>query len=801
MVNALHPKLSERLAAVVVKLLFGWIYAIGLSQLVLRLNRLPADLPGQIPAILAVLVLLALLTWGRYQLLALSGIVTITGLLLWLTHEEWLPEGGLAVYFEPLGRRVSWSFNYLLGYSGGNEGELAWLAMVLCLLLALFSYVFLVRFNSPLTAGLVLVITIILARGLEKPFLYGWSLPAALVFIASLARRQRKTYYFRQKRKGILAARFMLQSLPVAAAVLALAMALYAFIPTSFFHSRQFEGLVDDLSGQISSMQWNQVDIPDFSIQQAGYYPLVDRLGGPAYLSDAPHLYVSGTDETFLLRGSVSQIYDGQRWMQDPDRSYYRFDSPLWQSEQEDIYDLNRPNLFAARLTAAQFNKTINLSWSPIGLPTRTLFTAGKPLRVSLAQPDPFLAYFRPSGQLFSKHWIQPGQWVVLTGRVLRTDQANFAEMVSKIQATLAPDDQEIPGPVRARYLQLPDLDEYQENGTLLQLTDLLTAGLDDPYEKVQALRYYLMTSATYNLIVAIPPADVDFVTWFLQTGEGYCVYFATALTMLSRLAGIPARYVEGYYVPPGSQGEIRVLTGRQAHAWTEVYLAGIGWITVDATPGNSNPQPEPTPGVTPGVSPGVTVTPPPTPEPTTDPDVTGKPDLSPGADDPDNPDERMSPALVLLWLLLLPLLLGFLLLMRIRRLKRYHDPAYVAKKLTDPRHRILFYWSEIKVLLHVLGQNRQTGQTPDQFLFAQTDSDGWLAGRTDLVKEAAQGLDQVLYSTILPSDGTEASLAAIYDILEETVRQNCGIWAWFWRGWRSSPPGDDGQSGHFVIS
>ena len=86
MVNALHPKLSERLAAVVVKLLFGWIYAIGLSQLVLRLNRLPADLPGQIPAILAVLVLLALLTWGRYQLLVLSGIVTITGLLLWLTQ-------------------------------------------------------------------------------------------------------------------------------------------------------------------------------------------------------------------------------------------------------------------------------------------------------------------------------------------------------------------------------------------------------------------------------------------------------------------------------------------------------------------------------------------------------------------------------------------------------------------------------------------------------------------------------------------------------------------------------------------
>ncbi|MDW7659470.1 MAG: transglutaminase-like domain-containing protein, partial [Bacillota bacterium] len=549
------------------------------------------------------------------------------------------------------------------------------------------------------------------------------------------------------------------------------------------------------------SLQWNQVEFPNFSIQQAGYYPLVDRLGGPAYLSDAPHLYISGTDETFLLRGSVSQIYDGQRWLQDPDRTYYRFDSPLWQREQEDTYDLNRPDLYSAGLTPAQFNKTINLSWSPIGLPTRTLFTAGKPLRVSLAQPDPFLAYFRPSGQLFSKHWIQPEQWVVMTGRILRTDQKNFAEMVGKIQAVLEPDEREISDYVRSRYLQLPDLAEYRQNGLLQQLVDSLTSELADPYEKVQALRYYLMTTATYNLIVAIPPEDVDFVTWFLQTGEGYCVYFATALTMLSRLAGIPARYVEGYYVPPGNQGATRVLTGQQAHAWTEVFLAGIGWITVDATPGNSNPQPDLTPGVTPGVSPGVTVTPLPTPEPTLDPGVTGQPSLSPGADDPDNPDDLMSPVRILWWLLLIPLLLGAVLLWRIRRLKRHHDPIYIAKKLPDQRRRILFYWSEIKVLLHALNQDRQIGQTPDQFLLALTGPDGWLAGREDLVKNAAAGLDQVLYSTILPSDEVRTSLTMIYDILEQTLRQNRGLLLWLLRAWQSSPPSDDGQADRFVIS
>jgi hypothetical protein len=160
-----------------------------------------------------------------------------------------------------------------------------------------------------------------------------------------------------------------------------------------------------------------------------------------------------------------------------------------------------------------------------------------------------------------------------------------------------------------------------------------------------------------------------------------------------------------------------------------------------------------------------------------------------------------MSPALVLWWLLFLPILLGILLLMRIRKIKRCHDRAWVAGKLTDPGRRIRFYWSEIKVLLHALGQDRQTGQTPDQFLLAQTVPDGWLAGREDLVKKAAEVLDQVLYSTILPSDEAQASLAMIYDILEETVRQNRSLWVWLWRGWRRPSPSDDGHADRFVIS
>ena len=56
-------------------------------------------------------------------------------------------------------------------------------------------------------------------------------------------------------------------------------------------------------------------------------------------------------------------------------------------------------------------------------------------------------------------------------------------------------------------------------------------------------------------------------------------------MTILCRLQGIPARFVAGYLVRPVPVGHA-VVTGKMGHAWTEVYLKGFGWLTMDATPG-----------------------------------------------------------------------------------------------------------------------------------------------------------------------------------------------------------------------
>ena len=82
------------------------------------------------------------------------------------------------------------------------------------------------------------------------------------------------------------------------------------------------------------------------------------------------------------------------------------------------------------------------------------------------------------------------------------------------------------------------------------------------------------------------PKLDADPVDQFLfETRSGFCEHYASAFTFLMRAAGIPARVVTGYL-----GGEVNPVDGyvvvRQsdAHAWTEVWLPGDGWVRVDPT-------------------------------------------------------------------------------------------------------------------------------------------------------------------------------------------------------------------------
>ncbi len=96
-------------------------------------------------------------------------------------------------------------------------------------------------------------------------------------------------------------------------------------------------------------------------------------------------------------------------------------------------------------------------------------------------------------------------------------------------------------------------------------------------------------TAFTYSVTNPPVPADTDAVTWLLHTHRGYCTYYATAMTIMARLLGIPARMVngfsQGYY---DTQQKAWIVNGNEAHSWVQVYFPSFGWINFDPTPGFS---------------------------------------------------------------------------------------------------------------------------------------------------------------------------------------------------------------------
>lgn len=156
----------------------------------------------------------------------------------------------------------------------------------------------------------------------------------------------------------------------------------------------------------------------------------------------------------------------------------------------------------------------------------------------------------------------------------------------------------------RMYYLQTPgDLSPQ-----VMQTLNSWTAGAHDAYDAMNMLVAHFTNQGQFTYSVSNPPvpSNVDAVSWLLQIHRGYCTYYATAMTIMARLLGVPARVVSGF-----SQGHLDTkrnvweVDGNNAHSWVQVYFPNQGWVDFDPTPSFSlnntnNPQPTPTIGTSP---------------------------------------------------------------------------------------------------------------------------------------------------------------------------------------------------------
>ncbi len=140
---------------------------------------------------------------------------------------------------------------------------------------------------------------------------------------------------------------------------------------------------------------------------------------------------------------------------------------------------------------------------------------------------------------------------------------------------------------VYGHYLELPTATAQALGQMVGEQTQKLTL------QQIQGkIRDLLTDVMTYDPAATTDCGKADFVAYTLMAqGRGYSVHYATAAACLFRYFGVPARYVEGYFLPAAEAsqipaGQTYVLRDLHAHAWAEFYLDGVGWIPFETTPG-----------------------------------------------------------------------------------------------------------------------------------------------------------------------------------------------------------------------
>ncbi|HSJ55482.1 MAG TPA: transglutaminase domain-containing protein, partial [Anaerolineae bacterium] len=294
--------------------------------------------------------------------------------------------------------------------------------------------------------------------------------------------------------------------------------------------------------------------------------------GGPVDLADTPIADVQAEAGRYW-RVLVFHDYASNGWLStDPDTILL----------ERNARTLAFPEL-SLRTEVAQ-TVTVHHDWAP-GNP---LIAAGQPLRgdlpmraaVSMVTNEEDMVRSR-DGAIFPP---APGDPSVLYGRELLAAGASYQVLSSMSRAdedSLRRAGSSYPNWVVPRYLQLPD--SLPERVRLLAAE--ITAGQETAYDKAKAIESYLR-KIPYNLEIEGPRMGQDGVAYFLfEEQQGYCDYYASAMVVMLRSMGVPARYVRGYIHPDQVDGVYQILES-DGHAWPEVFFPGYGWVEFEPTGG-----------------------------------------------------------------------------------------------------------------------------------------------------------------------------------------------------------------------
>ncbi|WP_442603034.1 DUF4129 domain-containing transglutaminase family protein [Paenibacillus sp. KN14-4R] len=333
------------------------------------------------------------------------------------------------------------------------------------------------------------------------------------------------------------------------------------------------ERLVDSL-GKITGVNfsdWSSNKLAASKHATTGYGEDDSNLGGPT-TADNEIVFTARTPYLTYWRGESKSFYNGTGWQQltnNQNRVTYSNDTPSSSSliEQEVMWKNNTANyqLFSGG-TLRRIETLLSIDGQEIQ--TNSIYmdlSSGETKLTSTATPISFY-----------KLGVQPLQWA---DSASSNRTANFSRN----------DYDQVPNAFMEEYLQLPS----QLPTRIRELSEQITAGVVTDSDRARAIANYLRTNYAYSLDKpTFPGKSEDFVDHFLFVDRaGYCNHFSSAMVVMLRSIGIPARYVKGFapgeIVDRSENGKLTVtVRNRDAHSWVEVYDSTQGWISYEPTPG-----------------------------------------------------------------------------------------------------------------------------------------------------------------------------------------------------------------------
>ena len=598
----------------------------------------------------------------------------------------------------------------------GVRGALPFFALpatvFLTVLFTLLSFAATARASGGLPAVMTAVLLLLLTWIMHRPALIPLITPTVIAAALACVRSEHASLSLRR-------------TLPV---LTALCILTFALVPQGGVSVEPLRNFSEQLRQKIMDYLFYTEPRNVFTLATEGWYPDgSSKLGGKPDPDPTPVMLVK-SDVPVYLRGAIKNSYNGHAWSDTTGGRRYLWVAPRWLKTRADLFNEQLPQ------------DTSSLLLTPLDISVQMLSPSASDLFVpqrvrDLASGGDIIPYFNSASEIFATRDLVPGDTWNVTAIITQAGEYGLDAILRQCRE-LGED------PAYASLLKTyGTLPSHLTSSSLFDTVHEVTQDAEDDYAAVLALIGYLRSTCTYTLDVESVPDGVDFVSYFLlDAREGYCTYFASAMTVLCRMLGLPARYVEGYYVSSPEIGWTRV-TGENGHAWTEVYFPNYGWLTVDATPSEntsrtqettvttdanrpqSSPEPEnqengPVPSASPSPSPTPTVTPTPSPIPGEDgeTDIPEIPSPAPPEAQEENAHTRSGGGPVFLLLLLL-LLLALALRIRLTR------PDARERRAASPQAKWLVYLQDTFESLAILGLVRQSDETPALFLERVSES------------------------------------------------------------------------------